>query len=158
MKKRVYLFSFLFLILDIISKLIVKNNIVLNSSNIIIPNFFKLTYVLNDGAAFSILSGNIYLLIIVSLIILGGIIYYLRRDNLNNYKVIYYSLLIGGLLGNLIDRIIYNGVIDFLDFTLFGRNMPIFNLADIFICVSVFLIILEGMVKIDGNNSRRGRN
>lgn len=158
MKKRIYLISFILLIVDIISKLIVKNTLALDSSNIIIPNFFSLTYVLNDGAAFSMLSGNVYLLIIVSLIILGGIIYFLKRDNLNNYKVIYYSLLIGGLLGNLLDRIRYNAVVDFLDFSLFGTHFPIFNLADVFICISVFLIILEGIRDKSENKSRRRRS
>ncbi|MBQ8891475.1 MAG: signal peptidase II [Bacilli bacterium] len=154
MKRRVYIYSFILLIIDIISKLIVKNNMVLNQSIKIIPNFFNLTYVLNDGAAFSILRGKLNLLIILGLVIFIGIIYYLNKERLNNYKIVYYSLLIGGLLGNLIDRIIYNAVIDFLDFNILGLNFPIFNLADTFICVSIGLIIIEGIVDLYGNKSR----
>lgn len=109
----------------------------------VIPNFFNLTYVINDGAAFSILEGKQLFLIILAIVLFFVIINYIRKDNLNNYKIMYYSLLISGMIGNLIDRIMYNGVIDFLDFYIFGYNYPIFNLADTFIVISVLLILIE---------------
>ena len=146
MKKKIYIFSFIFLIIDFISKIIIQNYMTLNSSIPIIKNFFSITYVKNIGAAFSILSGKQLFLIILGIIILIGIIYYVNKDKLNNLKVIYYSLLIGGIIGNLIDRIIYNSVIDFLDFKIFGYDYPIFNLADTFICIGVILIIIESII------------
>jgi len=146
MKKKIYIFSFIFLIIDFISKIIIQNYMTLNSSIPIIKNFFSITYVRNIGAAFSILSGKQLFLIILGIIILIGIIYYVNKDKLNNLKVIYYSLLIGGIIGNLIDRIIYNSVIDFLDFKIFGYDYPIFNLADTFICIGVILIIIESII------------
>ena len=153
MKRKVYIYSFILLLIDIVSKLLIKSNILLNQSIKVIPNFFNLTYVLNDGAAFSILRGRQYLLIILGILIFMGIIYSIKKENLNKFKIIYYSLLIGGLLGNLIDRIIYNGVIDFFDFKIFGIEMPIFNLADTFICISVGLILIEGISGY-GNKSK----
>lgn len=156
MKKKIYLLTFIVLILDIVSKTIIKNTLTLYESIVVIPNFFNLTYVINDGAAFSILEGRQVLLILLAFILFDVIIYYLRKDKLNNYKVVYYSFLIGGLLGNLFDRIIYNGVIDFLDFKIFCFNYPIFNLADTFIVISVFLMLIEVFRKdLYGNNSRR---
>ena len=80
--------------------------------------------------------------------------HYMNKDKLNNYKVIYYSLLIGGILGNILDRIIYKGVIDFLDFKIFGYDYPIFNLADSFIVISVILMIIEIIRGRHGNKSR----
>ena len=155
MKRKVYIFSFIFLILDIISKLIVKSNMKLNSSISIIKNFFSITYVKNKGAAFSILSGKQVFLIMLGIIILIGIFYYLKREKLNNLKVIYYSLLIGGIIGNLVDRIIYNSVIDFLDFKIFNIDFAIFNLADTFICIGVIIIVLESIMGgLHGNKSK----
>lgn len=155
MRKKVFIFSFILFFIDIISKTIIKSTMNLSSSIIVIPNFFKITYVLNDGAAFSILRGKQLLLIIIGIILFLMILYYIKKDKLNNYKVFYYSLLIGGLFGNLFDRIVYNGVIDFLDFNIFGYDYPIFNLADTFIVIGVILIIIESFRKdLYGNNSK----
>ena len=153
MKKKIFIYSSILFILDFIVKLIIKNTFILTKSIIIIPNFFNLTYVINDGAAFSILKGKQIFLIILSIVVLLFIIYYIRKDKLNNYKLIYYSLLIGGIFGNLIDRIIYNGVIDYLDFNILGYDAPIFNLADTYIFFGVVLILLEGVK--NGNRSIR---
>lgn len=146
MKRNVYILSILLLITDIISKIIVKNTIKLNNSIQVIKNFFSITYVKNTGAAFSILSGKQIYLVIFGIIILILIIYYLQHEKLNKLKTIYYSLLISGIIGNLIDRITYNYVIDFLDFKVFNINFAIFNLADTFICIGVILIILENII------------
>ena len=143
MKKKICIFSLLFFIIDIVSKTIIKTSFSLYESIQVIPNFFNLTYVMNEGAAFSILSGKQILLIILAIILLIFLGYYINKEELNNYKVIYYSLLIGGIVGNLFDRIIYNSVIDFLDFKIFGYDYPIFNLADSFIVIGVILIIIE---------------
>lgn len=146
MRKKVYILSLILFLIDLISKLIVINTIKIYSSIIVIPNFFYITYVRNVGAAFSILEGKQIFLIVLGLIILFGIIKYLYKEKLNSYKIIYYSLLIGGIIGNLYDRIVYNSVIDFLDFKLFSYNAPIFNMADTFIFIGVALIIIESVV------------
>jgi len=153
MKKKVYLLCLIILIIDMISKLIIKNTMNLLESIQVIPNFFHLTYVINDGAAFSILEGKQLFLIILAIILVVYLLFSLQKEKLTNYKILYYSLLIGGILGNLLDRIIYNGVIDFLDFKIFNYNAPIFNLADTFIVISVILIIIEGLRKDKYGNS-----
>lgn len=148
MKKKVYILSIIFLLIDIFTKQLVKNTLNLYDSIPIIPNFFSITYVINDGAAFSILKGELWLFIILGFVLLFFIFYYLQKEKLNIYKTIYYGLLIAGVLGNLLDRMLYRGVIDFLDFTIFSYNAPIFNLADTFIVISVILIVFESLKEV----------
>ena len=98
----------------------------------------------NKGAAFSILSGNIIFLIVIGLLALIGIIYYVKKlDYLNNIDVIIYSLLIGGVLGNLIDRIVHGYVIDYISFNFGTYLFPVFNFADICIVISIIIIIVR---------------
>ena len=120
MKKKVYILSIIFLLIDIFTKQLVKNTLNLYDSIPIIPNFFSITYVINDGAAFSILKGELWLFIILGFVLLFFIFYYLQKEKLNIYKTFYYSFLIAGVLGNLLDRMLYKGVVDFLDFTFFS--------------------------------------
>ena len=148
MKKKVYILSIIFLLIDIFTKQLVKNTLNLYDSIPIIPNFFSITYVINDGAAFSILKGELWLFIILGFVLLFFIFYYLQKEKLNIYKTFYYSLLIAGVLGNLLDRMLYKGGIDFLDFTIFSYNAPIFNLADTFIVISVILIVFESLKEV----------
>ncbi len=143
MKRKILIFSIMFLTIDILSKVLVKTNLNLYDSITLIPNFFNITYVLNDGAAFSLFQGKQILFIILGIIFLGILIYYIFKEKLTNYKVIYYSLLIGGVVGNILDRIIYKNVVDFLDFKIFSYDAPIFNLADTFIVIGVGLILIE---------------
>ena len=152
MVKKLYLYMFLFVLVDQVSKNLVDFYITLNNSISIIPNFFSLTYVRNIVAAFSLLKGSRYFLIIASIIALNIIfIYFIKGKKLSNYNLIVYSMLLGGILGNLIDRILYGYVIDFLDFTIFGFDFAIFNLADTFIVISIILIVIG---EIYANKSR----
>ena len=156
MKKKILIISLILFIIDILIKILVKTNLSVYESITLIPNFFNITYVINDGAAFSILEGKQVFLSILAIVVLGILIYYLFKEKLNNYKVTYYSLIIAGILGNLFDRIVYHGVIDYFDFKLFNYDAPIFNLADSFIVIGVGLIIIEVVRKeLYGNKSPR---
>lgn len=140
--------TIILIFIDQISKLIVANLLSQTTTITIIKNFFYLTYTNNDGAAFSILLGKRIFLILIALIIIIILIYYLKKHPpKNKLEVISISFLLGGSIGNLIDRIIRGYVIDFLDFKIFGYNYPIFNLADTFIVVGVFLILLQEIRK-----------
>ena len=135
--------TIVFLIIDIVSKLVVSNLMIVNDSIMVIRNFFYITYVKNTGAAWSMFSGETLGLIIVSLIIITFIVYYISKNRpKTKIEKIGYALILGGAFGNLVDRIIYGYVIDFLDFNIFGYNYPIFNLADSFIFIGVLLIII----------------
>lgn len=142
--KKIIIYSILVFIIDFISKVIVSGNLVLNESLVIINNFFSLTYVKNYGAAFSILTNQRLFLIIVSVISIILILIYISKNKVNKkIEIIAYSLLLGGILGNLYDRIFNGYVIDFFDFTIFDYNFAIFNLADSFIVIAVILFIID---------------
>ena len=143
MKKKLGIFSLIFVILDQVIKLVVKNNIKLNTDIKIIDNFFYLSHVHNDGAAFSMFSGNLIFLIIITIIALVAIyMIFIKDKKLSNIYIFLLSMLIGGILGNFIDRIIYNYVIDYLSFILLGYYFPVFNFADICIVISIISIVI----------------
>lgn len=139
----VFVLSLLILFVDILTKQLVKNYFLLNESFPIIPDFFNLTYVNNYGGAWSILSHYTVLLVLIGLVTVACLLVYISQKppttKLNTFA---YSLLLGGATGNLLDRILYGYVIDFLDFNIFGYNFPIFNFADICIVISIFFIII----------------
>ena len=130
-------------IIDLVSKLIVSSNLKLHESISIIDKFFNITYAHNYGGAWSIFNDNTLLITIISLIVIVLLIIYIIKNKINKkIELIGYSLVIGGGIGNLFDRIIYGYVIDFLDFNIFGYDYPIFNLADTFIVIGIFLLII----------------
>lgn len=133
------IFSLLLIIIDQIVKHFISK-MTLYSSTIIIPNFFNITYVKNTGAAFSILSDNTLLIIIITL----AILFFLYKSVLKTSKYkLSKILLLGGIISNLIDRILRGYVVDFLDFNIFGYDFPIFNIADICIVIGCILLIYE---------------
>ena len=129
--KKITIFSLLIIILDQIIKFVVIQNMELYSSIIIIKNFF------------SILSGNVVFLSLISLIVLVAIYIYLsKKKSFNKIQTITYSMLIGGIVGNMIDRIFRGFVIDYLDFSILKYNFPVFNFADICIVVSAIILLI----------------
>ncbi len=137
------LFIFLFLI-DFVTKYIASNNIEYGFNNgIEIFSFFNLTYVHNYGAAFSFLSNQDigkYLFMFFgaafSVYALFGI--FKSKIILEKYT---FSIILSGALGNLYDRVFYGYVIDFIDFDLGFYNFPVFNFADVFIFLGLFIFL-----------------
>lgn len=131
------------ILLDMVSKCIVSRLLIVNESVMIIKNFFNITYVRNTGAAFSIFSGNTFFVMVISFMIIIGIILYISKNKPSNkIEKISYSLILGGAIGNFIDRIIYGYVRDFIEIDIFGWDYPIFNLADVFVVVGVILLVI----------------
>lgn len=154
--KRIGLVCIISIIVDQIIKFIIKTNMNIADTINIIPNFFRITFLKNEGAAFSILSGNRLLFIFITVLVL--ILFYfflLKNKKIIKTKQLLYGLLLGGIIGNFIDRILYGYVIDYLDFNIGSYNYPVFNIADSLIVISIiWLIVLS--VKEDKNESRRG--
>ena len=147
--------SIILLCIDQISKLLVVNLLTKTDSITIIKNFFYLTYINNDGAAFSILVGERIFLILIAVLVIVMLIRYIKKNNIQNkLELVSISLIIGGSLGNLMDRVVRGYVIDFLDFKIFNYNFPIFNLADTFIVIGVFLLLLKEIRKENNLDSR----
>lgn len=145
MKKQLkhFIYLILLILVDQITKILAVKFLKDREGISIIPKVLKLQYHENNGAVWGILSGQIIFLIVVTIIILSGIIYlYLNIPNTKkfNYLKLICVFISAGAVGNLIDRILYNYVVDFIYFELI--NFPIFNIADSYVSVSAVVLIL----------------
>lgn len=127
------------LLIDRISKYLVANLLEEGQSIPLIRGIVHLTYVRNTGAAFGILSGQRFFFIAVTLVAVMLLIIYARQVKGNGLLQVAFGLLLGGAVGNLIDRLVYVAVIDFIDF----RIWPVFNFADMAIVIGVALFALD---------------
>lgn len=129
--------------IDQISKYVITTHIVLNSQTEIIHNFFNITYVRNYGAGFSILQNQTYLFYVIGIVAIVVVGYMLLKDKSNTLNKSAYLMIIGGTIGNLVDRFAHVYVIDFLSFKIFGYDFPVFNFADCFLTIGCFILILS---------------
>lgn len=142
--KKTFVIAFVCMMLDQLIKILLINFMNIGESIVIIKNFFDLTLALNTGAAFSLLSSGVDFLIIISIIVLLFLSYYIvKSKNIRKFEYIVYGILIGGIIGNLIDRIIRRAVVDYLSFNIFGYAFPIFNFADMCIVISMILFLMD---------------
>ncbi|VGO15221.1 Lipoprotein signal peptidase [Pontiella desulfatans] len=131
------------LFLDQLTKQAIRANLVYGQRIPVIEGFFNIVYVRNDGAAWNILSGHGIILILISAAVLVLLLVYRRhflQEHLLSHRILL-GLMIGGIAGNLIDRIRFGWVTDFLDFHFWSYNYPSFNVADSAICIAVVLYI-----------------
>ena len=131
------------LILDQVSKYMIEAFLALGESVSIIPGFFQLLYVRNTGGAWSMFAGAdmmvFYVITIVELIVL--FLFYRACEGKDVWNRSALALMMAGAVGNLIDRLMFQYVRDFLSFNLFGYEFPVFNIADCALCIGVFLIV-----------------
>jgi signal peptidase II len=129
---RILLVSAVVVVIDQVTKALTRTNLDLYDSIPVIPNFFHLTYVTNDGMAFGLnFPGGIYLFSAVSIILTGVIFFYLWKEQHNHILMrLGLALILAGAVGNLIDRILFGTVVDFFDFMIAGHHWYIFNIAD----------------------------
>lgn len=155
MKKRNVMLVILLLLIDQGSKGIMEA-ILTGKSITVIPNFFSFVFVTNTGAAWSIMQGNTLFLAILGIIAIFSLIFVMPTIKESIWKSISFTMLYAGIIGNLLDRAIFHYVKDFLKFTIFGYEYPVFNFADIFIVVGAILLIVAAWKgDIDERNKRR---
>lgn len=131
--------TLIIILIDQITKFLINANFQLNQSFPLIKNILHLTYIQNFGAGFGILQNQQWILIFVSLFVIGVIYYYIDRIKEKEILLqVLVGFVLGGTIGNLIDRLIYGFVIDFLDF----RIWPVFNIADSFVTIGVIGLII----------------
>ncbi|NLZ75459.1 MAG: signal peptidase II [Erysipelotrichia bacterium] len=138
------LFVLLLVLIDQISKIAMK--VISNfysESFTIIKDFFYITYAENTGAAFSILKGQRWFFVIMALIVCVVITFYIIKYKPKKLEKISLQLILAGAIGNVIDRLVYGYVIDFLDFYIFGYDFPVFNIADSCITIGAVLLIIS---------------
>ena len=164
---KIIIISSIILLLDQLSKIIIRTSLNVNSFIRVIGDFFRISHVENKGAAWSIFNGKWFFLALISFLFLVFIFSCIRKDSRNTkLNICAYSFLIGGIIGNMIDRIIFRTVTDFLDFNIFGYHFPVFNIADIFIVVGMVIFILDiflegredGPMDIEYKKMREGKN
>ncbi|MEE4569495.1 signal peptidase II [Paenibacillus polymyxa] len=131
----------------------------------VIGNFFLITSHRNRGAAFGILEGQRWLFIVITIVVVIGIVWYLRKTVRAGQKLlpVALSLVLGGAVGNFLDRAISGEVVDFAQFNFGSYTFPIFNVADSAIVIGVALIILDTMLesrreKGNGSGSVEGKS
>lgn len=148
-----YLISLAIVLLDQLTKLLVVRSMRLGRNIPIVPGFFDLTFVLNPGAAFSLFATlpewirNPFFILIsaaAAVLIVAYRSRYLRENRLASVSL---ALILGGAIGNLIDRLRYGVVVDFLDAHIYQYHWPIFNVADSAISVGVTLLLLEMLLE-----------
>lgn len=139
-----YLLAAAALVLDQVSKRWFVEQYALFESRVVIPGFFNFTLARNTGAAFSLFDQHPAILLGVSVVIFALMVVF--RDRLFSRHALEqcaYGLIVGGVLGNLIDRTKHGYVVDFIDWHVGGYHWPIFNLADTWICTGVGLYLLS---------------
>lgn len=139
---------------DQLIKYIVQQNLVGKGTVVFIPNFLGWCYTENTGASFSMLSGHVsFLAILTSVIIIAGIVLLMTKRIKFGFMYVGIVLAISGGLGNLIDRILRGYVIDFIQ-TLFV-DFAIFNFADCLICVGAALMFIDAILDFRKNKNDR---
>lgn len=155
-RENIYKITAIILMLDQFIKILVNRYMDLGSSIKIIPNFFSLFYLKNTGAAFSILEDSTILLVIISAIVIVLLDRYIKKEkNFTKLSEVGLGLIMGGIFGNLIDRIIHHGVIDYLSFRIFNYNFPVFNLADMTIVIGVGLLLISMILDTRKEESKK---
>lgn len=132
------------LLLDRISKLWALAGLKSSSGIVVIKDFFGFEYLENRGAAFGILQNKLWLLVIITIFVTSGMVYYLIKYKPTSKLLrIAMAMIVAGAIGNLIDRVYYNFVVDFI--LVHYKNVyyfPTFNVADIFVSVGTFFLII----------------
>lgn len=142
---RYYLLTAAIILADQVTKLMIRTWMHVGESVEILGEFFRITYVRNMGAAFSMLSGQRVLLIAIPVLVVAGALWYFHHYK-DKHWIFYtaWSMIIAGGIGNLIDRIAFGWVTDMLDFSIFP---PVFNVADIGVTVGCALFVFYTLME-----------
>lgn len=156
-----YLIALAIVLTDQATKAIVVRSMRLGQSIAIVPGYLDLTFVLNPGAAFSLLAtlperirNPFFILISVAAVVLI-VVYHARHLRGHRLATVSLGLILGGAVGNLIDRIRLGVVVDFLDAHVHQYHWPVFNVADSAISVGVTLLLIEML--LEWRRERRSR-
>ncbi len=137
---------------DQYTKYIIEKDMPLYYRVEVISGFFNLTHVRNTGGAFGVFGGQrgglgTLFFVTISVVAVGAILYFIRRINDEDKNLaLSFSLVLAGAIGNLIDRLRYGEVIDFLEFHVSSYYWPAFNIADTAICIGIGLMAFELLI------------
>ncbi|MFB9279975.1 signal peptidase II [Cohnella cellulosilytica] len=146
-------------LIDYASKKVISRTVELDTERIpVLGDFFMITHIRNRGAAFGMLQEQRLFFIVITIVVVGGILWYLHRSYRTGTKLLLAALatILGGAVGNFLDRALYGEVVDFLQFNFGSYTFPIFNLADTAICVGVGMVILDALLTMKQENKTNG--
>jgi len=155
MKKEYYIMIatiLLLVIIDQLTKQYIVSTMYLGESITVINNFFLISSHRNTGGAWGILTGQMVVFYFITFNAFVLFYFLIKEVDFKNKKVysVAVTLLIAGAIGNFVDRVLFQEVVDFLDFYIFGYDFPIFNVADMCLVIGMFLfgydILLEDIV------------
>ncbi|MBS4193915.1 signal peptidase II [Lederbergia citri] len=152
-----YAIALFVIAIDQLTKWIIVHNMDVGERITIIDNLFYITSHRNRGAAWGILENQMWLFYIITIIVVGAVIYYLEK-HAKGKPLFQLSLafILGGAIGNFLDRLFRKEVVDFLDTYIFTYDFPIFNVADSALTIGVALIFIQ-MIK-EGREEKVKRN
>jgi signal peptidase II len=148
-RKYFFMIAFAILILDQFTKWLIVHNLALHETVKVLPGLFQLIHVENQGAAFGLFAdspsawriGGLIVFSLVALVVVSVLLW--KNGHKFSYGGVALSLILGGALGNLWDRIFQGHVVDFFDFYIGNSHWPAFNIADSAIVIGAFLLIGE---------------
>ncbi|MFC9726046.1 lipoprotein signal peptidase LspA [Bacillus cereus] len=143
-----YVIALFVIAIDQISKWLIVKNMELGTSIPIIDNVLYITSHRNRGAAWGILENKMWFFYIITVVFVVFIVFYMKKyaktDKLLGISL---SLILGGAIGNFIDRVFRQEVVDFIHVYIFSYNYPVFNIADSALCIGVVLIIVQTLLE-----------
>ncbi|WP_106497690.1 signal peptidase II [Lentibacillus sp. Marseille-P4043] len=152
-----YLIALIIIGIDQLTKWIVVKNMDLYEQITIIKDFFYFTSHRNKGAAWGILQDQMIFFYVITAVVIIGVVFYMQKYGRESKLLAFsLSLILGGAIGNFIDRVFRQEVVDFLDFIIFNYDFPIFNVADSALCVGVILVLIATFIdeKKKGNAAK----
>jgi len=138
-----YIIALLAVLADQWTKWLIVKNMELGERITVIENFLYITSHRNRGAAWGILQGQMWFFYVITVIVIIAIIYYLKKSKMESPLFKFsLALMLGGAIGNFIDRVFRQEVVDFVHTYPFGYNFPIFNIADSALVIGVAILII----------------
>ena len=136
------------IVLDQVTKYLVASQMTIGQSIPIIDNFLYITSHRNAGAAWGIFQGKMMFFYLITLAVIAVVIVWMTRLDIKKDKwlMIALALILGGAVGNFIDRVLYQHVVDFIDTYILGYDFPIFNIAESALCIGVVLMAIDAIL------------
>jgi signal peptidase II len=139
-----YLIALFVILLDQFTKWLIVSRMQFGESIQIIDKILYITSHRNRGAAWGILQGQMWLFYVITLVVIAAIIIYIQKAAKGKWLLgISLGLMLGGAIGNFIDRVVRKEVVDFIHAFIFGYNFPVFNIADSALCIGVILLMIQ---------------
>ena len=143
-----YLIALVVIAIDQFTKWLIVKNMELGESIPIIDNVLYITSHRNRGAAWGILQNQMWFFYIITVIFVIGVIYYIQKyGKQDKFLGLSLALILGGAIGNFIDRVWRKEVVDFIHTYIFSYNFPVFNVADSALCIGVALILIQTLLE-----------